>query len=140
MLLQLSKLGVEKLQFIISRGKLGSDLLFGTLQNILFLCGMKVLLAGATLTGTRSTLRIFASSIHHASFTIQSARITRKGRDETVVDNTLSLTNATGNLITLTRKFGSGRTFEGSVSTTLRHDGRTWLGRETSLTWESAAF
>jgi hypothetical protein len=130
MLLQLSKFGVKKLQFVISCRKLRSNLLFGTLQDIPFFCSMEVLLACATLMGTQGTLQIFTSSVHHANFTVQSTKITRKRRDETIVDNTLSLTDTTSDLITLTREFRSRSTFRNSVSTMLRHDEQTWLGEK----------
>jgi hypothetical protein len=82
------------------------------------------------------------SSVHHANFTVQSTKITRKRRDETVVDNTLSLTDTTSDLITLTREFRSGSTFRNSVSMTLWHDEQTWPGEKlkNTPTWEALSF
>jgi hypothetical protein len=60
--------------------------------------------------------------IYYANFTIQSTIIIRERRNETVINNILSLTNPPSNLIIIIRKFRGGSTFKNRVSAMLRHD------------------
>jgi hypothetical protein len=80
--------------------------------------------------------------VHYVNFTVQSTRITRKRRDETIVDNMLSLMDMTSDLIALIREFRSGSTFRNSVSMMLWYDEQTWSGEKlkNTPTWEALPF